>query len=63
LPFAQGSFALGRFFGQNMAGAGFFIDNFSSARFSTSLCGGPLCFYLWHINFSFMLNCSTRIER
>jgi hypothetical protein len=39
-----------------MAGTGFFIDNFSSARFSKSLCSSPICFYLWHINFSFGFN-------
>jgi hypothetical protein len=38
-----------------MTGTGFFIDNFSSARFSKSLCSSPICFYLWHINFSFRI--------
>jgi hypothetical protein len=59
LFFAQGTFSFGRFFGQNVTGTGFMIDNFSRACFSKSFCGGPICFYLWHINFSFTLKCST----
>jgi len=52
LFFAQGTFAFGRLFRQNMTGTGFMIDNFSGAGFSKSFCGGPICFYLWHIDFS-----------
>jgi hypothetical protein len=59
LSFAEGTFSFGRFFGQNMAGTGFFIDNFSRTCFSKSLCSRSICFYLRHLNFSFILKCST----
>jgi hypothetical protein len=40
-----------------VTGTGFIIDNFSRACFPKSFCGGAICFYLWHIDFSFMLKC------
>jgi len=45
---AQGPFAFGCFFGQNMTGTGFVIDNFPGAGFAKSFGRSPICFYLWH---------------
>jgi hypothetical protein len=49
---AQRTFALGGFFGQNMAGAGFSIDNFPRAGHFKTLGSRTICFYFRHENTS-----------
>jgi len=46
--FAQRPFAFGCFFGQNMTGTGFVVDNFPGAGFAKSFGCSPIRFYLWH---------------
>jgi hypothetical protein len=52
--FAQRPFSFGCLFGQNVTGAGFVIDNLSTACFPKSFGGGSICFYLWHLGLSFI---------
>jgi hypothetical protein len=55
---AQRAFTLGGLFRQNMAGAGFSVDNFSGAGCFKTLGGRTICFYFRHVNTS--LNSKAR---
>ena len=53
--FAQRSFSFGCFFGQDVTGIGFVIDNLSGACLAKSFGRGSVCFYLWHKYFSYFV--------